>query len=352
MSKSIVFFTKYSRMGASSRLRTFQFLPLYELEGYSITVSPLFSDKYLKRLYAKKSVFIQAFWGYLKRFFSLYLVFTNKIIIIEKELFPYLPAWVERFMNFLGLKFYVDYDDAIFVTYEKKYPKPLRNWMKNKIKYVMNSAKGVVVGNSFLAQYATKAKADNIVVIPTVVDTDRYTTKLFKTDDKIIVIGWIGSPTTAPYVEKVIPVLEDISQRYGIIFRMVGAKINYRGLLPIEFIPWTEATEVLSIQSFDIGLMPLEENEWARGKCAYKLIQYMACGIPSIGSNFGANQDVINHEKSGFLVSNDDDWKASIKKLINNELIRKQVGLEGRKIVEKDYSLTSAFEKWKKLINE
>lgn len=350
MSQKIVYFTRYTQLGASSRLRMIQFIPAFEKAGFRVVVSPLFSEKYLERLYSKKSIVVIALLCYLRRFFSLHLIFSSQIVIIEKELFPYLPAWLEQLISKIGIKYIVDYDDAVFLNYEKNFPNSIKGLMKNKIKHVMQSAEVVVAGNSYLAAYAEKSNAKKIIIIPTVVDTDRYKPIIKDEYDERVKIGWIGSPSTLPYLKTIIPIIEQISESYPIVLQIVGAKMEYIGPLEIEFIPWSESTEISVIQKFDIGVMPLEQNEWALGKCAYKLIQYMACGVASIGADYGANKDVITDSKSGYLAVDAKDWHEKLKLLISNKELQKSFGKEGRNVVEKSYSLKHASSQWLKIL--
>jgi hypothetical protein len=170
----ILYFTKYTRKGASSRLRSYQYFPYLEARGFKITVSPFFDDQYLENLYAHQSTIKQIIKAYIRRFLALRKVFKYDWIFIEKELFPYFPAWFETLFSLLKIKYIVDYDDAIFHNYDLN-PNPIiRFLLKRKIDKVMKYSNMVIVGNEYLANKAREAKASKIQIIPTVIDLTRY----------------------------------------------------------------------------------------------------------------------------------------------------------------------------------
>lgn len=152
----ILYFTKYSRNAGSSRLRSYQYFPYLEKAGFKVDVSPLFSEKYLENLYAGKSTRNESLKGYFRRFFKLFGLNKYNGIVIEKELFPYVPAFAENFLNFIGIKYIVDYDDAVFHNYDLSANPVIRFVLKNKIDSVMKNAEVVVAGNSYLAERAKK----------------------------------------------------------------------------------------------------------------------------------------------------------------------------------------------------
>jgi glycosyltransferase involved in cell wall biosynthesis len=161
-----------------------------------------------------------------------------------------------------------------------------------------------------------------------------------RNEERPFTIGWIGSPTTAGYLKSMLPVLRDLQERFNIQVVIVGAHNN--GVLKhelFEFRPWTEETEVSSIQTFDVGIMPLPDTPWARGKCGYKLIQYMACGVPVVASKIGANQDIINSGQQGFLCSTLREWHEALTKLYLSRDLCMKMAHEGRKRVEEKYHL-------------
>lgn len=338
----VLYFTKYTKYGASSRLRSFQYFPLLEKEGIEIIVSPFFDDAYLNKLYNKQKQhpFIILKY-YCIRFYMLFSVFKYDKVVIEKELFPFFFSWFEKLFNFLNVDYIVDYDDAIFHNYDLNKNKLIRFFLKNKIDNVMRYSNTVVAGNSYLAQRAINAKAKRVVIIPTVIDINNYEIKSNYKSEQLI-IGWIGSPTTFKYVGNIFPVLDKLIEKYDCKVHIVGAKPVACVSNNIEFIPWNVETEVFNIKNFDIGIMPLDNTSWELGKCSYKLIQYMGCAIPVVASPVGMNAEVVNDGVNGFLVRNHEEWFLGIEKLILDSKMRKEFGEKGRKKVENSYSLTKA----------
>jgi glycosyltransferase involved in cell wall biosynthesis len=352
-SMTIVFFTKYSRKGASSRVRSLQYIPLYEQKGYICKVKNLFNNEYLSRLYSKRSVTFLILKAYIKRILQLLFIRRSNIIIIEKELFPYLPSLAEWLLFKLGFKYYVDYDDAIFHNYDKSKSTLIRFFLKNKIDRVMKFSFYVIAGNKYLAERAYKAKANKIIVIPTVVDTEKYILKAYCSELKnAIVIGWIGTPITSKYLKPLVPVFKELAKNYQIKLRLIGTKtgIGIKGIE--EIVEWSEVKEVALINSFDIGIMPLDDVEWEKGKCGYKLIQYMACGLPVIASPVGVNSELITEDENGFLATCHTEWKEKLIKLISSSDLRQNMGRKGRKLVEEKYSLSIQFNNWLHIIKQ
>lgn len=337
----ILFYTKYTRKGASSRLRSFQYFPLFEKAGFQVGVQSLFNDQYLRELYGRGRINkINIIKQYFKRFYSLFSVRKYDLIVIEKELFPYLPAFFEKLFSFLGVKYIVDYDDAIFHNYDKNDNRVIRFFLRNKIDEVIRCSSLVTVGNEYLQNKAIEAKAKNVFLLPTVIDKARYEKKK-NYQNQNLVIGWIGSPITIKYLSKIKEVLKELSAEYEFKLHIIGAR-NSIGLPEIEeMIEWKEETEVNEILKFDIGIMPLEDSDWEKGKCAYKLIQYMACGVPVVGSKVGANTNVIKDGYNGYLAKSNLDWYEKLKTLIVDKKLRMEFAEKGYETVMINYSLQS-----------
>ncbi|ESU22160.1 glycosyltransferase [Flavobacterium enshiense DK69] len=325
-------------------MRSFQYFPFLEEEGVEVAVSPLFNDAYLEALYSGKKSVLAVFWAYLKRFVILFSVFKYDKIVIEKELFPYFPALFERILTALNVAYIVDYDDAIFHNYDLSSSKLIRYFLSNKIGIVMNKAEAVVAGNDYLAEKARISGAKKVVILPTVIDIFRYNVVEKRDRDKIV-IGWIGSPSTFKYVKNIFPVFEELSRLYPIEVHIVGAMENVSVSFPLQFIKWSEDTEAASIAGFDIGIMPLENSSWEKGKCAYKLIQYMACGIPVVASPVSMNTVVVQPGKNGFLAENQKQWFKCIEEILSDKRKCFTFGLAGRQLVEREYTVQGNFSK-------
>jgi glycosyltransferase involved in cell wall biosynthesis len=207
----------------------------------------------------------------------------------------------------------------------------------------MRHASMVVAGNGYLAARARSAGAANVEVLPTVVDLERYTSPVRRVAEAAvpIVIGWIGSPATVGYLQVLAKPLARLATDRAIELRVIGAPATLPGV-PVTQVPWSEATEVQAIGSCDIGIMPLTDSPWERGKCAYKLIQYMACGLPVVASPVGANRQIVEPGINGFLAAEPAQWETALKRLADDAALRLRFGQAGRALVEAQYSLQVA----------
>jgi glycosyltransferase involved in cell wall biosynthesis len=333
----VLAFTRYGRLGASSRMRTHQYVPALQALGIDVQVAALLRDSYIERLYAKQGAnWFCVFSDYLKQAIQLFNARKFDLIWIEKELFPNLPAWFEQMLNACGIRYIVDYDDAIFHNYDLN-PHPAMRLLAKKIDKVMRNSTLVVCGNAYLADRAHSANARKVEIIPTVIDLERYD-MLRPPERDHVVVGWIGSPFTVKYLDVVLPALEALASEFPLKLRVIGAQFASSGLA-IDCRPWSEASEVSEIQDFDIGIMPLRDSPWERGKCGYKLIQYMACGKPVIASPVGVNQELVSDGVNGYLASTVDDWVNAFRALIANPHSQLLMGAKGRTLVEQRYCL-------------
>lgn len=340
--KKILLLSKYPRIGASSRLRSLQYLPFLEANGFDVTLSSLFDDEYLSRLYGQgERSALKIAWLYLRRLTVLFGVFRYDLIWIEYEIFPYLPAFAERLLRLLGRKYVADYDDAIFHNYDLSGSPLIRGLLCHKIDAVMRNSWYVTAGNNYLMERAREAGAARIAFVPTVVDRQRYPVRAgLATDGPVI--GWIGSPSTQKYVVGIRDALGRACQLHGARLMLVGASSQVidelRGI-NVEVVPWSEASEADLICRMDIGIMPLLDGPWEKGKCGYKLIQYMACAVPVIASPIGVNIELVSSSHSGLFADTAAEWENALFQLLESPERRRQLGEAGRQAVEKTFSL-------------
>jgi glycosyltransferase involved in cell wall biosynthesis len=346
-SMKILILSRYTRLGASSRLRLYQFLPVWADAGITCVIHPLLNDQYLHALYGKKAAsktnLIRGYAATLKQ-----VLFAGRydLVVIEKEVFPFLPPLAEWWLRLRNIPYVVDYDDAIFHNYDQNTNGLVRFVLGKKIASVMRWAAVVVCGNEYLCDYARRAGVRKIGRIPTVIDTQKYTPAPRDTETGVVVIGWMGSPMTAKYVKTLRPVLAALASRYGIRLHLVGAAEGI-GLGASETVlPWSEAGEAALIGAFDIGIMPLEDSPWERGKCGYKLIQYMGCGLPVVGSPVGVNREIIREGINGFAPDTEAEWAKALETLILDKALRLRMGQAGRKMVLETYALQTAARQW------
>lgn len=329
----ILMLTKYGSKGASSRLRTMQYAPRLEQAGIQCDIFPLISDDALTAKYSKQAYnnndMAKTYWQRIK------LLLKAKdqydLIWIEKEALPWTPAWFEKAL-LSGIPFVLDYDDALFHNYDMHRLPIVRKVFGKRLDVLMAAAKLVVCGNQYLADRATRAGAKWVEIIPTVIDIDRYFTNPVKAHD-VPTIVWIGSPSTAQYVNDIALPLTELAKEIPYKLRIIGAKLDIPGI-DVECIDWTEDTEVARVAECDIGIMPLPDTPWTNGKCGYKLIQYMACGLPVVGSDVGANKNIVEPDANGFLAADNAAWIHALKTLLQNKDMRERYGVRGRQDAE------------------
>jgi glycosyltransferase involved in cell wall biosynthesis len=337
---NILLLSRYSRLGASSRLRTMQYLPSLTQFGLNVQTASFFDDAYIQALYSGQRTYGSTAGYIFNRIRLLCRRPAPDLIWLEKEALPWIPWFIERAVLPRGVPIVSDYDDAVFHRYDNHRSGAIRALLGRKIGQIMAASDLVMVGNSYLANHAHLAGAKNVQQVPTVVDLEAYDVVPVRKNNDTTCIGWIGTPETwSGLAQPIHKVLDPLLEEHHMLFRAVGAGMRAKTEGTLEIIPWTEDTEVLLIQSMDIGVMPLPDTPWARGKCGYKLIQYMACGLPVVTSPVGVNRDLVEHGVNGFLAESDDEWRAAIKTLLNDPDLRHRMGAAGRKKVEKQYSL-------------
>ncbi|MCU7875180.1 MAG: glycosyltransferase family 1 protein, partial [Candidatus Thiodiazotropha sp. (ex Lucinoma borealis)] len=253
----ILLLTRYTRMGASSRLRSYQYLPFLKDSGIDVTVSPLFPDAYLKAFYGagrkSLSLVLKAYWNRLKQLIQIQ---KFDLLWIEYEIFPWLPATFEQMIKRRGIPYTVDYDDAIFHRYDHASSTLIRHILGRKIDHVMRNSALVTAGNSYLAERANTAGAQHVMQLPTVVDTSRYRCKK-TTNGACFTVGWIGSPTTASYLELLRSPLQKLANVLPLRLLTIGGTIDAIPGVQMVSLTWSEANETEQLQQFDVGVMPL-----------------------------------------------------------------------------------------------
>jgi glycosyltransferase involved in cell wall biosynthesis len=334
---NVVLLSRYGRLGSSSRLRFYQYINYLETRGIVVTTAPLLDDSYVANLYAGRSTSPAKIAWYYGRSIAWLLKSGNyDLVWIEKEVFPFLPALAEKILCLLKKPYIVDYDDAVFHAYDMHHNRLIRLLLGSKIDNVLKNAALVTVGNDYLAERAAHAGAARIEFLPTVIDLERYTPANRSACD-LFTIGWIGSPATCKYLRILEPVFRTFCAQNTVRLLFIG--INDAGFngVPAEFREWSEDTEANSIRECDVGIMPLVDEPWERGKCGYKLIQYMACGLPVIASPVGINRRIIDHGETGFLADDDSSWLSALTMLMNDYRKRITMGQAGRRKVEEQY---------------
>lgn len=336
---SVAYFSKSTSIGPTSRYRILQFLPGLTGQGIDCRVYPLFGPTYWRILEmpsivlqtAAKVVYVLG--RFAQRLWDVVTMGAVDLVVIEGQLFPYLPAWAEWMVVKSGRRVVVEYDDAVYLTAGHR----------RKVPTLMRMASGVIVGNDTLGRYAAKY-APRVLVVPTVVDTDRFVPLRQREDAHPVPNGplnvvWMGLAYNLPYLNQVAPVLRELQERGLLTVRIVCSRpLRWPGLA-VDFRMWSLEQEVDLLQDCDIGIMPLQDNEWARGKCGLKLLQYMAVGLPAIASPVGVNQDIVRDGANGFLASSEAEWRAKLIRLCNDAELRAGMGKAARQTVVDHYSL-------------
>jgi glycosyltransferase involved in cell wall biosynthesis len=327
-------------------VRFLQFIERFERNGIDVSfdVAPLLEDHCLRRLYddgARSRGYLLK--RYLKRLAVLLTSSDYDLLWIEKELFPGLPALAERLLAAFGVKVIVDYDDAVYAWYSENPSWIMRSLLGRKIDVVCRSADTVVVGNDALATYARAAGAAKVVLIPTVIDTEKYPPPgSQKSSSSEFVVGWIGTPSNVHYLELFKDALTDMASEPGFRLLTIGAPAQLFPGVPQEAHPWSEETEIRLLGNCDCTLAPLGEGAFERGKCGFKVIQGMAAGLPVIASPVGVIKEIIRHGENGFLAETAPECHRLLRMLHAEPSLRRRIGERARETVEQLYSVPVA----------
>lgn len=334
---SVLLLSRYDRLGASSRLRFLDFVKPLAARDLRVTSLPLVDNGYLRAVYSGRMpnpwVLARA---YARRFKALLGARRYDVVWLEKEALPWLPAWIELAL-LRHVPYVMDIDDAWYLRYGAHRFAPVRRLLEGKFERLARGAAVVVAGNQHLATWAESCGARDIVVLPTVIDIDRYP-PIEPKPRSIPTIGWMGSPSSSGYLALVANALSRLDGKIRLRFVGVG-EIGLPAGVHAERVPWSEDTEVAELANFDIGIMPLSDGPWERGKCGYKLIQYMATGRPVVASPVGVNAILVRDGENGFLANGEDDWVRALQRLTSDEELRSRMGAAGRRLVEARYTL-------------
>jgi glycosyltransferase involved in cell wall biosynthesis len=343
--------TRYSREGASSRMRTFQYREPLAALGIDFDIQPLFGEDYLQSFYGGGSRLWFALKSLGRRLRALRKARAYDAVWIEKEALPWLPAFVELSLLPRRVPLIADYDDAVFHRYDQNRRALVRRLLGRKLDKVMRRADLVVAGNDYLAARARQVGAPRVEVVPTVVDLDRYPLAP-RTRSGPLTIGWIGTPSTMEYFDPLKPLLRELSRELPMRVVAIGARPDQMSGEPFEAVAWSEEGEVDALRALDIGVMPLPDTPWERGKCGYKLIQYMAVGLPVVASPVGVNSRLVREGANGYLAADEEGWKQALRALAADPERRLAFGEAGRGLVEEQYTLQVQAPRLARLIRE
>lgn len=329
----VLFLTLGTETMASSRTRVHQYFPYLEKAGIQCFVICMSHNVVQRkfRIFEFIADKIHKVIRYIKIFF---FSMDCDVIFIQKIL---LRSCVQNLIRILNKNIIFDFDDAIYAS--PRACSSTNNDLQKRFVHTLLISKGVVLENNYAKEFVLEFNK-NILMITGPIDCRRYFQKVRKEDRHDIVIGWIGSPTTTVYLKLLLGVFKKIIKNYpNVVVELIGAtSLEIEGInLVIK--DWALDTEVENLQDFDIGIMPLPDDKWSRGKGGYKLLQYMAVGIPCVASPVGINSALIKEGVNGYLANSEDQWYDKLETLIKNRALRESMGVSGRKIVEERYSL-------------
>jgi glycosyltransferase involved in cell wall biosynthesis len=335
----------------SQRFRFEQYLPYLEAHGYQIDYSYLLNEEQDK-IYYKPGNYVGklriVLGSVLKRLSEVLRAKKYDVVLVQREAFMLGTAFFERAIG-ARVPMIFDFDDSIWLQVVSESNQKLA-FLKDasKTAHIIEKSALVFAGNEFLASYARQFN-DKVVIVPTTIDTSVYRRLPKSTDDNRVCIGWSGSFSTIEHFSTAIPALKAIREKYGderVRFKVVGDPTYYCKELDTKGEAWTSKGEVQLLSDMDIGIMPLPDTEWAKGKCGLKGLQYMALGIPTLMSPVGVNTEIIRDGENGYLPRTDAGWIERLSELVESAEMRARIGDAGRRTVEEHYSTKAWEEKY------
>ena len=306
-----------------------QYIHYLKDNGISCFVFPCIPNKYYLPNNRKITVYFVAITKIINRSIGVLLGLFFDIIFLQRNLLPWDKLFtLEKVLKKFNKKVIFDFDDAIYLNIPYNFAE------------VAKLSDTVIAGNRFLKSKVLEYNS-NILIIPTPVDTDKYVPAGKRIAGKEIVIGWMGSSSGLVNIDIVMPAIKRLHRNYKIVFKIISDKPAQKAEIKANscFQKWSEKSEVADIQSMDIGIMPLYEDELNKGKCGFKILLYMACAIPAVASPVGCNKEIINDSANGFLAATEEEWYEKLERLIEDAELRNAIGVEGRKTAESSYSL-------------
>lgn len=305
-----------------------------------------FIDKSTRKIIYSQGYVLQKIWGVIKGFFRRFMLMAKipdyDFIVVYREASPIGPPVFEwLYTKVFRKKLIFDFDDAIWVPAVSDNNRLARmikcSW---KIKFICRWSYKVSVGNRFLYNYTTQYNK-NVVLNPTCVDTEFSHNILKSHDAPKVTIGWTGSFSTLVYLNQLIEVLQQLEKKYLFDFIVIADKNPELPLKGFTFLKWRKESEITDLLKINIGVMPLPNSEFERGKCGFKIIQFLALGIPAVASPVGVNTKIIDENINGFLCDTKKQWYVALEKLLYDKALRERMGMAGRIKIEENYSLRS-----------
>lgn len=323
------------------RFRFEQWLSLLPADAIDVRLEPLFTEEVFRNLYregATAAKVVATLRGGFERLPAVRRALRSDVVFLYREAFPLGPPLLEDWLA-RRVPLVYDFDDAIFLG-DTSSANRIASRLKRptKVRDITAVATVTTVGNRFLAEWANRY-ASRVEVIPTTVRTDVYRPPAGPRRPGPIRVGWSGSPSTARHLLGVRAALLRAVEELGIELWVYGApSIELPRHERVRILPWTRETEIPVVSSFDIGLMPLPDDLWARGKCGFKALLYQSLGVPAVVSPVGVNRDVVRHGETGLWAATDEEWFLAIQRLAEDPVERSRLGAAGREHVVAEYS--------------
>jgi glycosyltransferase involved in cell wall biosynthesis len=358
MKPKILFLTPYPfGVAPSQRFRFEQYFEILKENGFDFDSQSFIDEQtwkilYLKGYLAKKVIGI--FRGFLRRFYLLFFLKKYHFVFIHREVAPLFPPIFEFLMaKVFQKKIIYDFDDAIWLPNTSKQNR-ISAFLKfhQKVKWICQWAYKISAGNDYLCAYARQFNP-NTVLNPTTIDMSHHkksNSQEVQAKDKIV-IGWTGSHSTLKYLHEIEGVIKEIEKKYPIHFLVIANQKPEIQLDSLIFLSWNKESEIEDLSKIHIGVMPLTDDEWAKGKCGFKALQYMSLGIPTLASPVGVNTTIIQDGKNGFLCDRAEVWREKLIILIENESLRKELGKNAQQTVEKYYTVQANKENFLRLFS-
>lgn len=356
--KKILFLVAH-RPGRSpgQRFRFEQYLNFLASNGYSYEFSYLISESDDKYFY-QKGYYFRKFFILLKsiliRYKDIGRAKKSDMVFIYRDAVMFGSVFFEKKIKKTGAKIVLDFDDAIWLMDISDGNKNLR-WLKRpeKTAEIARLCNTVIVGNKYLADYVLQFN-NKVEIIPTTLETNSFKRNFSYLQREKVCIGWTGSLTTLKHLEIAVPFLKKIKEKYGqkVRFKVIADSPFKNNDLEFEFCKWNKDSEISDLCDIDIGIMPLPDDDWAKGKCGFKGLQYMAMEIPAVMSPVGVNTEIIDDGVNGFIAMDLNSWVEKLSLLIDSYPLRCELGKNGRKTIEERYSFDSQKNRYLKLFND
>lgn len=342
----------------SQRFRFEQYLTFLSLEGYTYDYSWLIDEGDDVVFYQpgnmlnKTRIFIKS---WVRRLVDVLSSGDYDIVFIHREAFMTGSILFEKLVKKSSAKLIFDFDDAIW-HYDVSDANRRMGWLKrpSKTKDIIRLADAVIAGNRYLADFASLYN-EKVLVIPTTIDTNYHKARLLRDwNPSTVCIGWTGSLTTVKHFRTIEPVLKKIKMKYQskVRFKLIGDASYFNRDIDLQGIAWNLSSEIEDLDDIDIGIMPLPDDEWAKGKCGFKGLQYMGMELPAVMSPVGVNVEIIRHGENGYLAANEEEWESILSELIEKPELRRTIGIQARKDIQQYYSVDSQRPVYKQLFDE